>query len=52
LSRINSWVRSRHNGKNQGDQIPIKKMPNDEIKKIKDKKITIKRIRTPFEKTN
>jgi hypothetical protein len=28
----------RNKGKNQGDQIPINKISNDEIKKFKDKK--------------
>jgi hypothetical protein len=36
-------------GKNQGNQIPINKISNNEIKKFKDKKI-IERISTSFEK--
>jgi len=40
-----------NNEKNLGDQIPINKMLNDEIKKkLKDREITIKRIKTSFEK--
>jgi hypothetical protein len=39
------------NGKNLGDQISIIKISNDKKKKkLKDKKIAIKRIRTLFEK--
>jgi hypothetical protein len=38
------------NEKNLGDQISIIKMSNDKKKKLKDKKIAIKRIRTLFEK--
>jgi hypothetical protein len=50
LSRIDFWVRPKNNGKNQGDQISKNQMSNNEIKKIKDKKIAIKSIRTSFEK--
>jgi hypothetical protein len=50
LSRIDSWVRPKNNGKNQGDQISKNQMSINEIKKIKDKKIAIKSIRTSFEK--
>ena len=50
MSRIDSWVRPKNNGKNQGDQISKNQMSNNEIKKIKDKKIAIKSIRTSFEK--
>jgi len=38
LPQIGSWMGHRNKGKNQGDQIPINKISNDEIKKFKDKK--------------
>jgi hypothetical protein len=50
LSWIDSWVEHRNNGKNQGGQIPINKISSDEIKKMNDKKIAIKKIRTSLEK--
>jgi len=52
LSRTDSQVGPKNNEKNKEDQIPINQMLNDEIKKIKDKKIKIKRIRTSFEIKN
>jgi hypothetical protein len=52
LSRTDSQVGPKNNEKNKEDQIPINQMLNDEIKKIKDKKIKIKRIRTSFETKN
>jgi hypothetical protein len=36
--------------KNLRDQIPIIEILNDEIKKLKDKEIEIKRIKASFEK--
>jgi hypothetical protein len=50
LSWIDSCVGPRNNEKNQGNQIPINEMSNDEIKKMNDKKIAINRIRISFEK--
>jgi hypothetical protein len=49
---IDSWVGFINNGKNLRDQIPIIEISNDEIKKIKNKEIAIKRIRASFEKLN
>jgi hypothetical protein len=52
LSRIDSRIEPKNKRKNQGTQFSINQRLNDEIKKIKDKKITIKRIKTSIEKTN
>ena len=48
---IDSWVELKNNEKNREDQIPINQMSNDK-NKIRVKKITIKRVRTSFEKQN
>jgi hypothetical protein len=52
LSRIDSRIEPKNKRKKQENQFSINQRLNDEIKKIKDKKITIKRIKTSIEKTN
>jgi len=52
LSQIDFWIGFINNEKNLGNQILIIKISNDEIKKLNNKKIVIKRIKTSFEEKN